>query len=425
MHRIKSILRKIPCLPKFYSFSIYLYWRYLKEKLYKKLYLSRDVEIINVFGSDTCQSFFGYYNVSPFNKLGDVLCCELSGNYKNVGRYESVSLCVKNLNMSTKIGSSNAWNWQQGCMLQWYGDANETIIYNDYSVEENAYISVIKNIKNGHVRKINYPVYSVSNDGVFALSLNFDRLALLRPDYGYSNRKVSWEDIPDDTEDGVYYIDLIENKRRLILSLDVLKNYKPTDNMKSSMHKVNHIDISPGKQRFMFLHRWIGPEGRFMRLLSANCSDGKDLYCITGNQMVSHNCWWGEKDIISFCRIHDGRDRYVHFKDQVGFVKLIGEHTLLKDGHPTVSPDGLWMIADEYPGKSRYSKLLLYNLKKETIFELGRFYQPHRFLGENRIDLHPRWDVLGQGLISIDSGHQGERRHYVLNVERITKNESS
>ena len=41
----------------------------------------------------------------------------------------------------------------------------------------------------------------------------------------------------------------------------------------------------------MFLHRWIGPQGRFHRLMTANCRDGSDLFFLTGIELVSHNCW--------------------------------------------------------------------------------------------------------------------------------------
>jgi hypothetical protein len=320
------------------------------------------------------------------------------------------------------LTKSSAWNWQQGCMLQWYAASNDTIIYNDFSYEKNHYISIIRNITTGNDKTIDFPVYSVSNSGDFALTLNFERLALMRPDYGYFNRNIKWEDLPDDHSDGIWFVDLKKNSSKLILSLDTLKNYQPSETMNGAHHKVNHIDISPDGKRFMFLHRWVGPQGRFMRLLTADSHDGSGLYYITGDQMVSHNCWLGNREIISFCRLPDGRDRYVRFRDQQSFSEIIGDTLFNKDGHPSVSPDGHWMLTDDYPDKSRFSRLYLYHLNKKKKYIVGEFYQPLWYTGEKRIDLHPKWSPDGQK-VSIDSGHTGKRKFYVVDVSTIVTHE--
>lgn len=364
-------------------------------------------------------TFFGYYNISPSNSIGDILYQKVNQENVRGSFYEPASIMLKKSNGTiTKIAKTKTWNWQQGCMLQWYAGSSCKIIYNDYLSEEKKFVSIIKDIVTGKYKIIDWPIYSVSNSGDFALTLNFERLAVMRPDYGYFNRSVSLNDLPDDSMDGIWYINLKENSAKLILTLDNLKRYQPDVTMLGSRHKVNHIDISPDGKRFMFLHRWVGPQGRFMRLLTANSSDGSDLFYITGDNMVSHNCWWGAKDIISFCRLPDGRDRYVHFNDQQGFNNIIGENELLLDGHPSVSPDGKWLLTDDYPDASRFSGLYLYNFANGKRYVLGRYFQPFKFRGEKRIDLHPRWSPDGK-LVSFDSGHNGKRSQYVINIESI------
>jgi hypothetical protein len=356
------------------------------------------------------------------NNKNEYIFCSVQTNEIRGSVFEPVKICVKSNTKTSVIAESNSWNWQQGCMLQWYADIDHTIIYNDFSEDKGNYVAKIHNINTGKINNICKPIYNVSKSGKFALTLNFDRLALMRPDYGYFNSKLRWDDLPEESNDGIWHINLMENKSKLILSLEQLKNFRSNTTMRDARHKVNHIDIAPDGNRFMFLHRWVGPQGRYMRLLSANCIDGSNLYYLIGDQMVSHSCWWGNKDIISFCRLEDGRNQYVHFKDLQGFVEIIGENSFTSDGHPSVSPDGRWMLTDDYPDKSRFSNLYLYDLRDKKKHLLGTFLQPLKYNGEKRIDLHPKWDLRGQQ-IAFESGHTGKRQLYILNIESIVNSE--
>ena len=66
-------------------------------------------------------------------------------------------------------------------------------IYNAYSTKEDAYFSKIVNLNNGTATRVCQPIYSVDPQGRFALTLDFSRLARLRPDYGYFNKKAPEE----------------------------------------------------------------------------------------------------------------------------------------------------------------------------------------------------------------------------------------
>ena len=404
----------------------YRYLRYWINRYFLKFQL-RDQKIYNnklssCIASNKENSFFGYYNNSPMNNKGDIIFCSVKTDEVRGSCFEPVKIYIKTNNRTEQVANSKTWNWQQGCMLQWHPASDETIIYNDYSSEENTYISKIQDIRTGKIKTICQPIYAVSKTGRFALSLNFDRLALMRPDYGYFNRNITWDDMPDNSNDGIWYIDLEKNESKLIITLAALSNFRPSDTMKGARHKVNHIDIAPDGMRFMFLHRWIGPAGRFMRLLTADCINGGNLFYLTGEQMVSHNCWWGSKDIISFCRMADGRNRYVHFEDLHGFVGIIGDKDFCLDGHPSVSSDGTWMLTDDYPDKSRFSRLYLYDKKNKKKLLLGKFFQPLIYNGEKRIDLHPKWCAVGRQ-IAFESGHKGKRTLYILNIGNVLKNE--
>jgi hypothetical protein len=79
--------------------------------------------------------------------------------------------------------------------------------------------------------------------GDYALSLNFSRLAILRPDYGYANliKNGSGIDIYDLLNDGVFFCDLKQNKKELIITLDTLSQFGFSNPPKNAINKVNPI----------------------------------------------------------------------------------------------------------------------------------------------------------------------------------------
>jgi hypothetical protein len=83
-----------------------------------------------------------------------------------------------------ELGSTRAWNWQQGCMLQWLPGSKTDVIWNDR--EGDRFISRVKNVKTGKERVLPAPVYTLSPDGKSAIYPDFRRLNDCRPGYGYA-----------------------------------------------------------------------------------------------------------------------------------------------------------------------------------------------------------------------------------------------
>jgi len=417
MRKFKLLLNRYPRILNIIRFTRYLIYRYIINTKWSNYELKKGISFIDIPLSNNKNSFFGYYNISPWNEKGDILFCETDANEVR----PNTELEIKLFNQSDKkvylLSESLSWNWQQGCMLQWLGNNSNEIIFNIYSKEDDKYFSKIIDINIGKKTRLCMPIYSVSPNGKFALTLNFSRLAELRPDYGYFNKKRA--NHPDYDHDGIWKIDFDKNDCELILSLNNIINFQYSDTMADVEHKVNHIDISPDNRRFMFLHRWINNKGRFMRLLTADI-DGKNLYNLAGNEMVSHSIWKSNNEILSFCRIKGIGDKYILFIDKTKEFIIFGSKYFHEDGHPSFSPDKQWMLTDTYPDLSRMSFLLLYNESKDIFIKLGRFYQPIKFNGEIRCDLHPKWSRDGK-FISFDSCHNGKRCIYILDVSRIVK----
>lgn len=156
-----------------------------------------------------------------------------------------------------------------------------------------------------------------------------------------------------------------------------------------------------------------------MRLITAN-ADGSEMYILNGDKMTSHSYWVDEKRIVSFCHTPETGDAYVMFEDKTDNRKLLSSKLPKTDGHPSTINNGEWLVTDSYPGHDAMSRLYLYNIKTDDLVCLGRFYQPLKYKGPGRIDLHPKWNMQGTR-VYFESGHDGKRRLYSINVEPLLK----
>lgn len=367
--------------------------------------------------------FFGYYDKCPWDSTGRyVLALEVGFMNRPPTPEDEAVIGLVDLKKNCHwipLTKTRAWNWQQGCMLQWLPSApHRKIIYNDR--EHGKFVSVIMDVRTGEVEKLPMPIYTVSHDGKFALSLNFSRLQRTRPGYGYPGVLDKWKDDPHPKEDGIYWMNLETGEHYLIISLDQIVRFKPKPSMRGTIHWFNHLLLNPDDSRFVFLHRWIRPNGGwFTRMLTAN-PDGTDLYCIADHDMVSHFDWYDSKRILAWAQQYDVGDRFFLFTDLTDEREIIGEGLLTQDGHCSYSPDRRWILTDTYPDHKGMRRLLLYNVRRSELIEVGKFFSPPDLKGEIRCDLHPRWSRNGRE-VCIDSAHEGSRQVYIIDVSKIIR----
>ena len=131
--------------------------------------------------------FFGYYDVPQLSKDNQNLITVNVNDIYNIPtakkKYEISYFNIK-LNIKVVIGNTKTLNFQQGCRAQWLGpDHNRYIIYND--VENEKYVSRIFDIIKKTTTTVALPIYSVSKNGRFFLSLSFERLYWCRRGYSY------------------------------------------------------------------------------------------------------------------------------------------------------------------------------------------------------------------------------------------------
>lgn len=386
------------------------------------LLLSKEINkkfIFKKFSNAGKQVFFGYYDLSPFSN-DERLLLAMHAPLENLSPKSHSEVIIgyyelkKEKSTFIDFGETETWCWQQGCRLQWYPEtSNQDVLYN--KLVEDQYGCVIQNIKSKDIIKtFKRPVYSVSKDGNWGLSLNFSRLQRLRPGYGYNN-------LPDNTdgelapkEDGIWRINMNTGEEVLLFSVAEIVNYEPLESMRGAEHYFNHILFNPDGSRFMFFHIWLKEGKRFIRLITSDL-DGKAKYALINEGHVSHYTWKSSDYLLAYST-HENTGRNYHlYKDMSDEIKVIGKDVLNQDGHPSYSQDGSLLLTDTYVDKYGEQNLLIYNPGSNKLSSLGSFYSPFRYRGEFKCDLHPRWSPGGT-YVCIDSACEGKRAMYLIQM---------
>jgi hypothetical protein len=370
--------------------------------------------------------FFGYFDKYPWDVTGRYVLAnraEFMDRQPNAEDKLIVGMLDRqNNNKFIKIGESSAWCWQQGCMLQWLNDKSGTkVIYNDR--EDDHFVARIVDISTGAKQTLCRPLYCLSPDGKYALSINFSRLDKERPGYGYTGGSDLFINENHPENDGIWLIDIAKNTAKLIISIDEIVNTFNRPEMNDHPNWFNHLLFSPDSQRFAFFHRWRMPDGwHLTHMFTANI-DGSDIYPLNLEDMSSHYTWFTNDKIINFANQYNSGWNYYEFTDRTNKVKAVGPDKLCgNDGHCSYSLDANWMLTDDYPTpeNDNMRSLYLVNLKKNKVFVLGKFYADPSLAAPTRCDLHPRWS-RDCSQICFDSIHEGTRHVYIMDVHQLTK----
>jgi hypothetical protein len=369
--------------------------------------------------------FFGYYEKTPWDVSGRyVLSLETTvPGHRMPGPGEWATVGVVDLHDGdrfTPLKTTRAWNWQQGCMLQWLPGGSPTrFVYNDRF--DDKLVSVIRDRVTDDQEVLPRPVYNVARSGAFAVGLTFARMHRWRPVTGYAGVRDASVDDHCPADDGIFRIDIATGDAHLILSLADVARASPHPSATNVGHWIEHLQLSPDDRRIAFIHRWVpaGAPTFCSRLFTVDAADGSDLRLLADEGKVSHYDWRDADHLLAWTRAA-GRDAFHLYTDRPrAAVEPFAHGVLTRDGHCTFSPDGRWVLTDTYPDEDRNIPVLLYRPTDGRLVEVGRFLSPPEMTGATRCDLHPRWSRDGR-TVCIDSAHdQGTRQVYLIDVGGI------
>ena len=390
--------------------------------LYRWLHLGRSRDRLRAVTSGPKHHFFGYYDKSPWNASGNLLLAhEAPFNDRAPAADDSVAVGIVRLkegNRFQALGTSQAWNWQQGSMLQWHpGRPDEWIFHNDRRGDR--FVGVLRDIEGRELRVYDRPLYAISPDGRSAFSVNFARLHTHRPGYGYAGGNDPWAGDPQPDDDGIHRIDLESGRSELVVSIRQLAQVDAAGGTGDVFQWINHVQVSPAGGSIAFFHiSRTAPAGWRARLFACN-ANGSDLSCLLDADVVSHYDWLDERRILIWTKETGHPGHFLLIDTVEGTRSIIGDGVLVEDGHVSFAPDRRWVLNDTYPDRHDMRTLMVFRWPDAKRIDLARLHSPKsRWWGEIRCDLHPRWSRDGKQ-VCIDSVHTGERQMYVMDVGEV------
>ncbi len=374
--------------------------------------------------------WFGYYDKLQFDPTGRyALGMEVDFEHRSPRAEDVIRIGMVDLHDNDRwieLGTSTAWGWQQGCMLQWRPGSHDEVLWNDRG--DKGYVTRILNVRTGEKRTLPYPFYTVSPDGRTAVSPDFRRINDMRPGYGYAGLPDPDFEEPAPKDSGICRLDLDSGKADLIISIaDIARFGEIPDNPKRAKHYFNHLLFNTDGSRFVFLHRWrlLDGDSRYKtvggfgtRMLTAT-PGGEDVRVVDPHGKTSHFIWRDPRHILAWAWHPSNGNAFYLYEDGTDKVQIVGKGIMTRNGHCSYLPGNEWILNDTYPDKDRNQHVYLYHVARRKTVPLGRFHLPAEYKGEWRCDTHPRFSLDGRSVV-IDSPHGGTgRQMYRIDLSKI------
>ena len=344
------------------------------------------------------------------------------------------------------VAQTAGWETQMGANVNWGGD-DDTLLFNDVDTDSWTVHGIKLNWKSGKKDLFDKGVYHVSPDGRFAVCADLTAMRRTQSGYGViipDERVPHYHGISEDN--GIWITDLATMQTHLLISAaEVVEKAVPRtawDDYASMENIFFHTKWSPSGKYLMFsLRRYFADNARSfwnmspkMRYDVFTMRPDKTEIFDTLPQDVWHNLghhtnWCPDEEHLSLNLAIDGGND-VHFcivnRNGTNLHKICDEP--IGSGHPTIHPNGRFLITDAYQFESLCRQdgctpLRMVDLHtfQTTIIAWLPVAIPHeRLLADVglRVDPHPAWDRSWRWLV-FNAFVNGTRRVYLADMERL------
>lgn len=340
-----------------------------------------------ILGEEGHHYFVGYYDKDPVNtKTKKILCHKVSKKYSNMVEPldAKIGLLTIEDNSFEELTSTKAVNWQLASRAQWLDE--NTIIYNDIDKDTQCSIK-FDVLRKEKIIQYKRPFFDISPDKNLGASLNFSRIKLMRPGYGYVGKNI------DDLKEILTIFDLQTDSIIFSYTLEELLKTVNITKPENYNSYLNHLLWSPcGKKITTMIHfENHSLNQRKIYPIMINLSS-KEIDLFHSNGFYSHDTFVNKNKILAYLKIEEQNCFATWSKDH-GWKKL--ENSMPKsDGHPTYVETIDKVIVDTYPNRLGIMSLYFGSLnQKDKIERIASIVNNPIYRGPNRCDLHPRFSL--------------------------------
>ena len=350
--------------------------------------------------------FFGYIghvqNI-PWNQSGHYILALRSSVRDHLPRAdepaEIVLLDAERDYAARVIEKTRAWNPQQGSMLYWNPQAQETqFFFNDRDERTGHVFAVLCEVTpqgSRRVREYRFADVPIGNSGVAQrggrfYAINYGRLANLRAVTGYAGAFDTTKDVNHPANDGVFTVDVATGERKLLVSFEQLaaqlrKDYPAVDEQALF---INHTLSSRDDSRVLFFLRggWDKGGTRVNIALVMN-ADGSRLRPLA-DFIGGHPEWLDGQRLIGSLN----KRQVIYDSESMRVVGTIGDESQLPnpEGDVALSPDGRWLANGYRVGNENLYAVLRLD---GSVFARSRGFDVKGWTqGNLRVDAAPCWN---------------------------------
>jgi Tol biopolymer transport system component len=386
-----------------------------------------------------------FHSSSPFSPSGRYLALtRLAQEDRGPRPGEVAEIVIVDLQTgeTRTVADTRGWDSQLGAQAQWGADDTQ-LFFNDVDTSTWTPFGVKMNILTGDTKKLGGTVYMISPDGKWAASACLKRIGTTQKGYGVvvpENEVQLNNGAPENN--GVYITNTTTGECRMVASyarivseaiprIDV-KRYGPGD------FYGFHVKWNAQSDRIMLVLRyWVRELQKGKPQLLTMTRDGEDIRLAIANTLWAdlggnHPNWCPDGRHVMMNLWVGGRMRFVQAAyDGSGLRKLTDVEGT--GGHPTLHPNGKFIITDDYaasqtgPGDGT-APLLHIDLVKHEPRQLVRIEAVTKdFKSSNgrdarnmRVDLHPAWNRQYTH-VAFNGVQDGTRRVHIADLTSLIR----
>jgi hypothetical protein len=315
------------------------------------------------------------------------------------------------------VAHSRAWNPQQGTMLYWNPQAQETqFLFNDRDPTTNKVFCVLFDISRGErgerVREYKFDDTPIGNGGVAQrgekfLAINYGRMGRLRRVTGYAEAYDWTGDAMHPADDGVFVVDINTGVKKLLVSFaqlaSALRGVEPAIDQQALF--INHTLWSRDDSRVYFYVRggWDrpGPRVNVPVVMDADGGRLRPLKHFIGG----HPEWLDGQRLIGD---REG-EQVIYDCESMEVVGKLGNKAILpKPGDDiALSPDAKWFVNGYRIGNENFYAFL--RLSDNATVTSQAFNVRGWTSGDLRIDPSPNWNRESNQILVSALAHDAEQ----------------